>query len=80
MMCDAQEPFKEAPATLKLGDICGRLGFIVRGEFLFDVLHIRPARVERAVGYYTESQFSATCRQLQSHVSAMAELYAVEVA
>jgi predicted phage-related endonuclease len=72
-------PRADEPATLKLGDICGRLGFIVRGDFLADTLHIKPAKTERAVGLYTESQFTTICRQLQSHVSAMAELYGAEV-
>jgi putative phage-type endonuclease len=70
----------DEPATLKLGDICGRLGFIVRGDFLADVLHVKPAKTERAVGLYTERQFALICQQLQSHVSAMAELYAGEPA
>jgi len=73
-------PRADEPATLKLGDICGRLGFIVRGDFLVDTLHVKPAKTERAVGLYTESQFRTICRQLQSHVSAMAELYAGETA
>ncbi len=71
-------PKADEPATLKLGDICGRLGFIVRGDFLADTLHIKPTKTERAVGLYTERQFALICRQLQSHVSAMAELYATE--
>ena len=71
---------RDEPATLKLGDICGRLGFIVRGDFVADVLHVKPARVERAVGLYTERQFATICSQLQSHISAMAELYAGEPA
>jgi putative phage-type endonuclease len=68
------------PATLKLGDICGRLGFTVRAEFLADTLHISPAKVEGASKLYTESQFARICQQLVSHVTAMAELYAGETA
>ena len=65
----------DEPATLKLGDICGRLGFIVRADFLTDTLHVKPAKQERGACYYTESQFATICAQLVSHVSAMAELY-----
>ena len=72
-------PRAEEPATLKLGVICERLGFTVSAAFLADTLHIRPAKAEGASKLYTESQFATICRQLQSHVSAMAELYAAEV-
>ena len=69
------------PATLTLGMICERLQFTVRADFLADVLHVSPAKVEgKRPGTYTESQFRLICRQLQSHVSAMAELYAGETA
>jgi hypothetical protein len=72
----APVPTAADPATLKLGTICDRLGFIVRADFLADTLHIRPARTERGIGYYTETQYALICRQLISHVGAMAELYA----
>ena len=53
----------------------------VRADFLADVLHVKPAKVEgKRPGTYTESQFATICRQLQSHVSAMAELYDSAVA
>lgn len=68
-------------ATLTLGMICERLQFTVRADFLADVLHVSPARVEgKRPGTYTERQFATICRQLQSHCSAMAELYAGETA
>ena len=47
-------------------------------KFLVDTLHVKPARTERGIGYYTESQYALICRQLISHVGAMAELYAPE--
>jgi hypothetical protein len=69
------------PATLKLGTICDRLGFIVRADFLADSLHIRPAsKADGRPGLYTESQFGVICHQLRSHIGAMAELYAGETA
>ena len=68
----------DEPATLTLGAICDRLQFTVRAEFVADVLHIKPAASPvKGRGLYTETQFRAICRQLQSHVGAMAELYAV---
>jgi predicted phage-related endonuclease len=68
------------PATLSLGAICGRLGFNVSGDFLRDVLHVSPAKTDKRAMLYTESQYQAICRQLLSHIGAMAELYAGEPA
>lgn len=76
----APPPRADEPATLNLGTICSRLGFTVSAAFLADTLHIQPARVEKAARLYRESQFALICAQLQSHVSAMAELYAGEPA
>lgn len=77
---DTVKPANFEPATLNLGAICGRLQFTVSAAFLCDVLHIQPAKTYKASKLYTESQFAAICSQLLSHVSAMAELYAGEVA
>ena len=69
-------PAANEPATLTLGMICERLQFTVRADFLADVLHVSPAKVEgKRPGTYTESQFQTICQQLQSHISAMGELY-----
>jgi putative phage-type endonuclease len=76
----APSPRADEPATLNLGTICGRLGFTVNAAFLADTLHIQPARVDKVAKLYRESQFALICRQLQSHVGAMAELYAGEPA
>lgn len=73
----AAAPAGDEPATLKLGVICERLGFTVSAAFLSDILHIKPAKAEGASKLYTETQFRTICRQLQSHVGAMAELYEV---
>ena len=64
------------PATLKLGVICERLGFTVTAAFLSDVLHIPHRGTDKAAKLYRESDWPLICRQLASHVSAMAELYA----
>ena len=72
----AIRPAAIEPATLTLGMICERLQFTVRADFLADVLHVSPAKVEgKRPGTYTESQFQTICSQLQSHISAMGELY-----
>ena len=76
----APAPRADEPATLKLGDICGRLGFTVTAAFVGDVLHIRPAKTDGRAALFTETQFRTICRQLVSHVGAMAELYAGETA
>jgi putative phage-type endonuclease len=69
-------PAANEPATLTLGMICERLQFTVRADFLADVLHVSPAKVEgKRPGTYTESQFQTICSQLRSHISAMGELY-----
>lgn len=73
-------PRADEPATLKLGTICERLGFTVSAAFLADVLHVRAAKTDGRAVLFRESQFPVICRQLQSHVSAMAELYAGEPA
>jgi putative phage-type endonuclease len=76
----AAAPTSNEPATLKLGVICERLGFTVRADFLADVLHIPHRDTDKAAKLYRESDFPLICAQLQSHISAMAELYAHRVA
>ena len=71
----AAEALADEPATLKLGDICGRLGITMTAAFLADVLHIRPARTDGRAALFTETQWRAICRQLVSHVGAVSELY-----
>lgn len=69
----------DEPATLKLGVICERLGVTLTAAFVADVLHVRPAKTDGRTVLFRESQFPVICRQLQAHVSAMAELYACKV-
>lgn len=76
----APAPRADEPATLKLGVICERLGITMTAAFLADKLHIKPALVDGASKLYTERQYQLICRQLQSHVAAMAELYTAEAA
>ena len=74
----APVPRADEPATLKLGDIGERLGFALRADFITGTLHVAPSAVERGLPRFTESQFGLICRQLVAHVSAMAEVHAVE--
>ena len=74
------EAMTDVVGTLTMGMICERLGFTVSADFLSRDLHVRPSPcVGRRPGRYTEAQFQTICRQLVSHVGAMAELYAGEV-
>ena len=71
----AAAPAENEPATLKLGVICERLGFTVTAAFLADVLHIPHRGTDKAAKLYRESDWPLICSQLQSHISAMGELY-----
>ena len=72
----APAPKADEPATLKLGTLCERLGFIVRADFLTDTLHIRPAKFDgNRPGLYSESQFQRICAQLVAHITAAAEIH-----
>lgn len=76
LVLTAAAPAANEPATLKLGIICERLGFTVRADFLADVLHIPHRDTDKAAKLYRESDWPVICAQLQSHIGAMAELYA----
>lgn len=68
-------PAANEPATLKLGVICERLGFVVTAAFLADVLHVPHRGTDKAAKLYRESDWPVICAQLCSHIGAMAELY-----
>lgn len=53
--------------TLKLGDICKRLGFIVSADFLTG-LGIHEAARERSARLYHESDFARVCEALIRHI------------
>ena len=63
------------PATLKLGAICERLGVTMTAAFVSDTLGVKPAKVEGASKLYRPSDFARICKALESHASAMRELY-----
>lgn len=71
----APAPAAEERPTLKLGDLCTRLGFTVTAEFLEGLGF--PAHVERSSKLYRESQFSAICDALIQHITEVADTTAV---
>ena len=68
-------PAENEAATLKIGEICSRLGVTVTAAFLSDVLHIKAARTDGRAVLYRESQWPTICAQLRSHIGAVEELY-----
>lgn len=64
----ASAPTPDEPATLKLGTICDRLGFVLSASFVADVLHIKPSRTDGRAVMFTETQYRAICSALISHV------------
>lgn len=55
-------------ATLKLGEICARLGITLTAGVIEDVLGIAPAKVEKASKLYRPSDFARICDALIAHV------------
>lgn len=62
----------DEPATLRLGDICERLGFTLSAGFLAGTLHIHPARTDGAAKLYRPSDFARLCQALQAHLGRVA--------
>lgn len=60
-----------AGSTLKLGDICGRLGFTVNADFLAS-LGVHPVATEKNAKLYAEAKFQTICRLISDHVMALA--------
>lgn len=61
----------ESPATLKLGQIAMRLGFVVTREFLADIGIVHAARDKNAV-LYRESQWPRIKTKLIEHITDLA--------
>ena len=56
--------------TIKLGEICARLGFTISADFL-ESLGFK-ATVEKNARLYPEASFNAICRALQRHINDVA--------
>lgn len=61
-------PQQAEEATLKLGEICTRLGLTLTAGVIEDVLGIAPAKIEKASKLYRPSDFSRICDALIAHV------------
>lgn len=57
--------------TIKLGEICTRLGFTVNAEFLSS-LGIQPSATDKNAKLYPDSKFPTICRLISEHVMAVA--------
>lgn len=58
-------------ATIKLGEICSRLGFTITAEFLAS-LGYRPIATDKNAKMYSESQWRGICSALVQHISNVA--------
>lgn len=57
----------DEPATLKLGDICARLGFTMTAQFVTETLRV-PHRGQGSAKLYRERDFQTICFALKQHV------------
>lgn len=55
------------PATLKLGDICARLGLTMTAAFVADTLGIPAAGTDKRAVLYRESDYGRICQALANH-------------
>jgi hypothetical protein len=58
-------------ATIKLGEICARLGFTVTADFLAS-LGVSPVAHEKNAKLYDANKFPTICRLISEHVMALA--------
>ena len=58
----------EIGKTMKLGDICNRLGFNLTADFL-ESLGYRPVATEKNAKLYSEASFKGICSALITHIS-----------
>ena len=58
-------------ATIKLGEICTRLGFTVTADFLAS-LGVSPVATEKNAKLYPAAKFPSICRLISDHVLALA--------
>ena len=71
-------PANTEPATLKLGDICARLGLTMTAAFVCDTLGIKPSATDKRAVLFKESDYPRICRALAQH--AMESIERLEVA
>ncbi|MBF8177219.1 YqaJ viral recombinase family protein [Herminiimonas contaminans] len=66
------------PPTLRLGQICERLGFTVNAEFLAGLGF--TATIEKGAKLYHEDDFGSICLAISKHISAVASEFRFEIA
>lgn len=64
---------EDTGATMRLGQICERLGFTVTAEFLFG-LGFEPHAIEKSAKLYKARLFPLICRALVKHIQSVAEI------
>ena len=67
----APEQVVDHGATIKLGEICTRLGFNVTADFLAS-LGVSPVATEKNAKLYPAAKFPSICRLISDHVLALA--------
>lgn len=67
----APEQVVDHGATIKLGEICTRLGFTVTADFLSS-LGVEPVATDKNAKLYPASKFPTICRLISEHVMALA--------
>ena len=72
VFCDVDEgEVKASGQTIKLGEICTRLGFTVTADFLAS-LGVSPVATEKNAKLYPAAKFPSICRLISDHVLALA--------
>lgn len=71
-IAEPRAPAAEQP-TIKLGQVCDRLGFTISGGFLAD-LGIEPRAVDKRALLFYESDFQLICKALVAHITRVATL------
>lgn len=69
MARDAASMPAETGATMKLGDICARLGVGLTREFIGGNLGVAPVARDRSAVLYRESDFEKICHELVRHIN-----------
>lgn len=68
---DTQTATNDCLSSIKLGEICARLGYTVSAEFLSS-LGIDPVATEKNAKLYPAAQFPTICRKIADHTLAVA--------
>lgn len=74
----AHVPTVATPPTLRLGQICERVGFTVNAEFLAGLGF--TATIEKGAKLYHEEDFGGICLAISNHIAVVAREYRFEIA